>query len=163
MHRVKIRHFEWNRQTNKQTNKQEVHRANKETCKCNKPGSIFLVVSDGLYCYLLFVNQSVCFTTHSRQTRLMQYFKRHIWGQVLLHSLLIFVRVNSNFYNQSFLFWKIVPCRDSNCRSHHALVSSLTRYQLSCPVFIPSSILKCQKIILSLFWTSNFLERFCPI
>ena len=31
-----------------------------------------LVASDGLYCNLRHVNWSVCFTTHSRQTRLMQ-------------------------------------------------------------------------------------------
>ena len=38
---------------------------------------LFLVPLDCLFCYLIHVYRSVCFTTHSRQTRLLQNIHSH--------------------------------------------------------------------------------------
>ena len=60
------------------------------------------MASVGLYCYLKHAYRSVCFTTHSIQTRLIQ---------VSLQPWSLITRVNiKHIYSLS-----AIPCRDSNC------------------------------------------------
>ena len=61
-------------------------------------GSLFyLLASDGLYCYLIHVYWSVCFTTHSRQTRWLQNIQCTLIYSAIYRQSPIFILITEDF------------------------------------------------------------------